>query len=267
MITDSTRRPQRNPRLERRLEHRPDCLLATSAFGRCPCLPPRITSTTPCQIRAGHDHSTDEEIAGTHTAIVVSSCSGAFAKPKGMWMSVSAHGRRCSGTVGIAGPSPEPGSWQSWEPREVKLLGLWHARFMNVFTSTIEIGSSRQRELIDITAQVRAEVGASGVTNGVCSLYAHGATAALMVQENDDPNLPVDVVHCLEHLVPDGKWLHDRIDSNGAAHIQAGIVGPSETIPVRDGKLALSTWQNIFLCEFDGPRRVRRILVTVLGAG
>ena len=63
----------------------------------------------------------------------------------------------------------------------------------------------------------------------------------------------------------EGRCRHDRVDDNGAAHLKAGIVGPSETFPIRDGELLLSTWQNIFLCDFDGPRRARRVLVTILG--
>jgi secondary thiamine-phosphate synthase enzyme len=136
---------------------------------------------------------------------------------------------------------------------------------VQVYTSTIEVETRRARELVDITAAARAEVRKSGVSDGLCALYAHGATAALMVQENDDPNLALDVLDCLDALVPAGRWRHDRIDDNGAAHIQAGIVGPSESIPVRDGDLALSTWQNVFLCDFDGPRRLRRVLVTIVG--
>ena len=136
---------------------------------------------------------------------------------------------------------------------------------MQVYTSTIEVETRRARELVDITSAARAEVRKSGVSDGLCALYAHGATAALMVQENDDPNLALDLLDCLDALVPAGRWRHDRIDDNGAAHIQAGIVGPSESIPVRDGDLALSTWQNVFLCDFDGPRRLRRVLVTIVG--
>ena len=90
-------------------------------------------------------------------------------------------------------------------------------------------------------------------------------TAALMIQENDDPNIGDDVVNCLDGLIPKGVWLHDRIDGNGASHIQAGIVGPSETVPIRDGQLNLSSWQNVFFCEFDGPRRRRTVAVTILG--
>lgn len=136
---------------------------------------------------------------------------------------------------------------------------------MDLYTAAIEVSSRRPRELIDITSQVREHVGRSKVKEGICALYAHGATAALMIQENADPNICSDVLECLDKLIPAGGWRHDRIDNNGASHIQAGIVGPSETIPIRDGQLALSTWQNVFLCDFDGPRSKRRVLVTIIG--
>ncbi len=137
---------------------------------------------------------------------------------------------------------------------------------VHIYKSVIEVATTRPRQLVDITSQAREQVRRSAISDGTCALYVHGATAALMVQENDDPNIALDVLDCLDGLVPAGHWRHDRVDDNGAAHIQAGIVGPSETIPVRDGALSLSTWQNIFLCDFDGPRRVRRVLVTIIGA-
>jgi secondary thiamine-phosphate synthase enzyme len=136
---------------------------------------------------------------------------------------------------------------------------------MKQFLATIEVSTQRERELVDITERVRAEVLRGEIRDGVCALYAQGATAALMVQENDDPNITLDVLDCLDSIAPPGRWRHDRVDNNGSAHIQAGLVGPSEVIPIRDGALALSTWQNIFLCDFDGPRRCRRVLVTIQG--
>lgn len=136
---------------------------------------------------------------------------------------------------------------------------------MKRHNAVIETRTRKERELVDITARAREEVRSSGVRDGICTLYAHGATAALMVQENDDPNIQLDVLDSLAELVPSGRWRHDRVDGNGASHIQAGLVGPSETIPIRNGELALSTWQNVFLCDFDGPRRSRRVLVTILG--
>ena len=124
---------------------------------------------------------------------------------------------------------------------------------MKQFLATLQISTQRKRELVDITERVREEVRRSAVSNGICALYAQGATAALMIQENDDPNITLD------------RWRHDRVDDNGSAHIQAGIVGASEVIPIRDGNLGLSTWQNIFLCDFDGPRARRTVIVTIQG--
>ena len=125
--------------------------------------------------------------------------------------------------------------------------------------------ATRQREtLVDITEQVKRIVAASGVMNGIVSVYAQGATAAIMIQENWDERVQTDVVNFLQQIIPRGVWLHDQQDGNGDSHLKAGLIGPSETIPVIDGKLGLSTWQNIFLCEFDGPRSERHIVCTVI---
>jgi secondary thiamine-phosphate synthase enzyme len=76
--------------------------------------------------------------------------------------------------------------------------------------------------------------------------------------------VPEDVVAFLRKLAPPGVWQHDLQDGNGDAHIKAGLVGPSETIPVIDGELGLSRWQGIFFCEFDGPRARRPVVCTVI---
>ena len=122
-----------------------------------------------------------------------------------------------------------------------------------------------REELVDITEEVRGIVGSSGIYNGIVSIYVQGATAALMIQENWDASVRTDVLNLLQKLIPRGVWLHDRQDGNGDAHLKAGIIGPSETIPVIEGHPGLSRWQNIFLCEFDGPRVKRVIVCTVLG--
>ena len=130
----------------------------------------------------------------------------------------------------------------------------------------IQISTNRQNGLYDITNQVRDSVSKSGILNGMVSVYVQGATAAIMIQENRDQSVQNDVVRLLGELIPSGVWEHDAQDNNGDAHLKAGIVGPSETIPILEGKLGLSTWQNIFLCEFDGPRSTRRVVVTVVKA-
>ncbi len=128
----------------------------------------------------------------------------------------------------------------------------------------LQLTTHQREELVDITGRVREIAEGSGVRDGLCCVYAHGATAAIMIQENWDASVPTDVVNFLRKLIPPGVWLHDRQDDNGDAHLKAGLVGPSETIPLMDGRLGLSTWQGIFLCEFDGPRRDRRVSVTVI---
>ncbi len=129
---------------------------------------------------------------------------------------------------------------------------------------TVSISTHEREQLIDITDAVKAVVRESGITNGLVNVYAQGATAAVMIQENWDDSVQTDVVHLLQQLIPRGVWLHDAQDGNGDAHLKSGLVGPSESIPLLDGELGLSTWQNIFFCEFDGPRAERRIVVTVL---
>jgi secondary thiamine-phosphate synthase enzyme len=131
---------------------------------------------------------------------------------------------------------------------------------------TIYVSTSQREELVDITDQVRAAAGRAGIANGLVALYAQGATGALMIQENWDNSVQTDVVCFLRELIPPGIWQHDRQDGNGDAHLKAGLVGPSETIPLIDGQLGLSRWQNIFFCEFDGPRSKRCIVCTVLAA-
>ena len=130
----------------------------------------------------------------------------------------------------------------------------------------IQLKTNQREQLIDITAAVKDVVKRAACHNGLLALYAQGATAAIMIQENWDPSVPSDVIHCLQKLIPRGVWLHDRQDGNGDAHLKAGLIGPSETIPIIDGRLGLSRWQNIFLCEFDGPRPQRQVICTLIEA-
>ncbi len=128
----------------------------------------------------------------------------------------------------------------------------------------ITIETTAREVLVDITEQVREVVRRSGAKNGLVSVYAQGATAAIMIQENWDDSVQTDVIDFLRRLIPKGVWLHDAQDGNGDAHLKAGLVGPSESVPLIDGRLGLSTWQNIFFCEFDGPRRDRNVVCTVI---
>ncbi len=124
------------------------------------------------------------------------------------------------------------------------------------------VSTSDTYEVVDITDRVAEIVADAGFDDGICSVYVPHATAAVVINENADPNIGTDLHDALAKLIPEGVWRHDRIDSNGAAHIKASILGPGETVPVRDGRLVLGTWQAIMLVDFDGPRK-RRVVVTV----
>ena len=126
----------------------------------------------------------------------------------------------------------------------------------------LRIRTQAKREMIDLTARVAEIVARTEATEGLCSVYTPHATAAIIVNENDDPNVCVDVLDALDRLVPAGIWRHDRVDGNAASHIQAAMLGPGEVVPVHNSTLCLGRWQAIMLAELDGPRE-RRILVTL----
>ncbi len=126
------------------------------------------------------------------------------------------------------------------------------------------IETTSREELQDITHIVENFIKKSGLQNGLINIYAQGATSAIMIQENWDDSVQKDVINLLKKIIPQGVWLHDQQDGNGDSHLKAGIVGPSETIPIINGKIGLSRWQNIFLCEFDGPRKSRPIVCTLI---
>ena len=128
----------------------------------------------------------------------------------------------------------------------------------------IQISTDKHNGLYDITSRVEKIVSESKIEIGLVNIYVQGATAGIMIQENWDDSVQNDVVNLLKKLIPSGVWQHDAQDNNGDAHLKAGIVGPGESIPVINGEMGLSTWQNIFLCEFDGPRSKRNIVISVI---
>jgi secondary thiamine-phosphate synthase enzyme len=130
---------------------------------------------------------------------------------------------------------------------------------------TITIETTAREGLYDITPAVKEFAGICGLKNGLINVYVRGATAAIMIQENWDDSVQRDVIALLRKLIPPGVWEHDRQDGNGDSHLKSGLVSPSVTVPLAEGELLLSTWQNIFLCEFDGPRPRREIVLTAVG--
>ncbi len=128
----------------------------------------------------------------------------------------------------------------------------------------IILTTKEHNELIDITKEVEKVVSESKVKQGLCNLFTMHATAAILINENYDPNLRDDIINALNKIIPEhNNYKHDQIDNNAASHIKAAIIGPSETIPIKGSKLLLGTWQSIAFCEFDGPRSNRKVIITI----
>lgn len=127
----------------------------------------------------------------------------------------------------------------------------------------LTVSSRRPTDAIDITNAVERLVSESGVEDGLCTVSVEHTTAGVFVNENADPDVLADVLATLDRLVPwEGQYRH--AEGNAAAHVKASLIGTSQSIPVRSGRLELGRWQGIFFAEFDGPRD-RRVRVTVLG--
>ena len=143
--------------------------------------------------------------------------------------------------------------------------GFWLKSLANemLFRKELTFSTDRLEDLVDITAEINEVISESGMDSGVCNIYVPHATSGVVVNENDDPNIIEDVLGTLRKMAPRGSFLHDRIDGNGDAHVKSAIVGPSESIPFENRRLLLGTWQSVMLCEFDGPKYGRKVIVTL----
>lgn len=119
----------------------------------------------------------------------------------------------------------------------------------------MDIQTTTQTELIDITDRVRAVVKEYGIKDGICVISTRHSTGSIMINENER-GLRNDILDMLEKLVPENdRYTHNQIDNNAHAHLRAVLLGMSETVPVEDGHMVLGTWQSIFFVELDGPRK------------
>jgi secondary thiamine-phosphate synthase enzyme len=118
----------------------------------------------------------------------------------------------------------------------------------------ISVKTHSRTELVDITGEVQSAIRDAGIRDGLCMVFVPHTTAAVTINENADPTVKDDMLKVLNKVIPwDDGYRH--LEGNSAAHIKATLVGASELIAVAGGKLQLGTWQGIFFCEFDGPRR------------
>ena len=127
---------------------------------------------------------------------------------------------------------------------------------------TLKVRSHEREELVEFTDQVQQQLTATKQREGVVVLYVQHTTAGLTVNENADPDVPRDMLHLLRTLIPQHGMGFRHGEENSDAHIKATLVGSSVTIPFNEGKLLLGRWQGVFLCEFDGGRE-RKIIMMV----
>jgi len=117
----------------------------------------------------------------------------------------------------------------------------------------LTIKTQSKQELLDITAQVAKAVRELRISEGACFLFVPHTTAAITINENADPAVREDLLNALERIVP-RSLAYKHVEGNAHAHIQASLIGNSVIVPIREGQLALGTWQGLLFCEFDGPR-------------
>lgn len=126
---------------------------------------------------------------------------------------------------------------------------------------TITVHSSQHSEMIDITSKVESCIPAD-LKEGICHLFCTHTTAGITINENADPDVRSDITRFFEKLIPWNESLFNHYEGNSAAHIKASLMGFAQTIPIKDGRLVLGTWQGIYFCEFDGSR-TRNVQVNV----
>jgi secondary thiamine-phosphate synthase enzyme len=145
--------------------------------------------------------------------------------------------------------------------------GLWPRQQYRFYSGgwfhmqVLKVRSSQREELVEFTDEVRRALDQSGKSEGAVVLYVQHTTAGLTVNENADPDVPRDMLLALRTLIPQHGMGFRHGEENSDAHIKASLVGSSVTVPFADGKLLLGRWQGIFLCEFDGGRERRVIMV------
>ena len=127
----------------------------------------------------------------------------------------------------------------------------------------IKIRSSQREEMIDITSEVEKALRESGAKDGVVVAFSQHTTCGLTVNENADPDVQRDMLHCLRILIPQHGIGFRHGEENSDAHIKTSLIGTSVTIPFAEGRLQLGRWQGVYLCEFDGARE-RKVIVKII---
>ncbi|MDD4570427.1 MAG: secondary thiamine-phosphate synthase enzyme YjbQ [Tepidanaerobacteraceae bacterium] len=128
---------------------------------------------------------------------------------------------------------------------------------------TVTIETKEPNQMIDITSIVETSVRDSGVKDGVCYVFVPHTTAAITINENADKDVTRDILSTLSKLIP-YKDNYRHMEGNSDAHIKASLMGNTAAVILNEGRLVLGTWQSLFFCEFDGPRK-RKLIIKIAG--
>ncbi len=135
---------------------------------------------------------------------------------------------------------------------------------MKIIQTEFRVGTRSRTEMVDISSQVQAAVREAGIQNGDVIVYCPHTTAAITINENADPSVPHDILLALDEAVPRSNPRYRHSEGNSDAHTKSSLVGCSEQVLIKDGRLTLGTWQGIYFCEFDGSRN-RRVILQIRG--
>ena len=133
---------------------------------------------------------------------------------------------------------------------------------MTVKSNSFKVNTNKKFEIIDITSKINELI---DIEEGIVSVFSRHSTSAIVVNENES-GLLADFEFMLDNLVSDDfSYQHDRIDNNASSHLKSFLLSSSETLPVKNSRLELGTWQSVFFVELDGPRHARTITLTMVG--
>ncbi|MCE5339646.1 MAG: secondary thiamine-phosphate synthase enzyme YjbQ [Planctomycetaceae bacterium] len=135
---------------------------------------------------------------------------------------------------------------------------------MKIINDSFFVETDKRNQMLDITDEVQNIINKSGIAQGTVIIFCPHTTGAITINENADPDVVHDVLLTLSEIIPANRKGYRHSEGNSDSHVKSSLVGCSETVIIKDGKMLLGTWQGIYFCEFDGPRR-RTVKIQITG--
>jgi secondary thiamine-phosphate synthase enzyme len=135
---------------------------------------------------------------------------------------------------------------------------------MKIVNDSFAVGTNSRNQMVDITEKVQNAIDKSGISQGSVLIFCPHTTSAITINENADPDVVHDILLTLSELIPQDRRGYQHNEGNSDAHVKSSLTGCSETVIIKDGRMILGTWQGIYFCEFDGPRK-RTVNIQITG--